>query len=373
MTEDAQNDRVASRVKRRRIATALLTLALVCGSCASRPLQGVIVPTSESADGVSRVPILIATTRQRAVDDVGEMFNRERSPTMSFARIDVSIPPDDARKIGDVQWPTSPPGNPRRDFVTVSAEYLDQKGFDAAVALTAKTMRRNKAMIFVHGFNNRFDDAAYRFAQIVQDSRAPVIPILFSWPSLGVVGMRAYEADRESANQSIESLERLIDVVALNPSVKEVTVLCHSMGCQLTTAALAARGAQSGKIGGKIRNVLLVAPDVDADVFRERMQQMGNPRPRFALFLSQDDRALKASRSLWGGATRIGDVNPDEEPYKSDFENQKILVFDLTHLQGQAHSRAFAEVTSVMGLIQRRLASGQQLVEETSRTVGVSQ
>jgi esterase/lipase superfamily enzyme len=104
------------------------------------------------------------------------------------------------------------------------------------------------------------------------------------------------------------------------------------------------------------------------DVFREQMQQMGDDRPRFALFLSQDDQTLKISKSIWGGATRLGDANPDEEPYKSAFEHEKILVFDLTHLQGDSHSRAFDKVTSVIGMIERRLAAGQQLAEDTSRT-----
>jgi esterase/lipase superfamily enzyme len=137
--------------------------------------------------------------------------------------------------------------------------------------------------------------------------------------------------------------------------------------------ALRSRSMRTGKIGAKVKNVVLVAPDVDVDIFREQMQQMGNARPRFSLFLSQDDNALKISKSIWGGATRLGDVNPDEEPYKSVFGHEKILVFDLTHLQGDSHARAFDQVTSVMGMIERRLAQGQQLAAETSRASNASQ
>ena len=347
-------------------------VALACCSCASRPMQGVIVPTAETAEGASRVPILIATTRQRSTGDAGEMFSGDSASTVSYARVVVSIPPDEARKIGAIQWPASPPGDPRRDFVTVSAEHLDRAGFNTALTTAAKTTRRNTAIIFVHGFNNRFDDAAYRLAQIVQDSRAPVIPVLFSWPSQAVVGLDAYKADQEIAGQSSGTLDQLIDTVALNPNVKAITVLCHSMGCLPALEALRSRSMRAGKVGAKIRNVLLVAPDVDAISFQEQMQQMGNARPRFALFLSQDDHALKISKSIAGGATRLGDVNPDDEPYKTAFAREKILVFDLTHLQGGgAHSRAFDSVTSVMGMIERRLAEGQELAEDTSR-VGIA-
>lgn len=253
---------------------------------------------------------------------------------MAYARIAVSIPPDDARKIGNIQWPVSPPGDPRRDFVTLSADHLDKPAFSVALGGIAKATRRSKALIFVHGFNNRFDDAAYRFAQIVQDSKAPVLPVLFSWPSRGVMGLGAYAYDRESASQSHNSLNQLIDTVALSPSVKEITLLCHSMGCLVTLDALRSRSERTGKTGNKIKNVLLVAPDVDVNVFRQQMLQIGNAGPRFALFLSQDDHALKISKSISGGAIRLGDINADEEPYKSEFQRDKVLVFDLTHLGG---------------------------------------
>src|SRR3954470_21002507 len=145
----------AGRVRNRFRAAAFVVVALACGSCTSRPMQGVLIPCAESAEGTSCIPVLVATTRQQAVGDTGEMFSRERASELSYARIDVSIPPDSARGIGEIQWPASPPGDPRRDFVTVSADYLDQAGFNAALVSIAKATRRKKAFIFVHGFNNR--------------------------------------------------------------------------------------------------------------------------------------------------------------------------------------------------------------------------
>jgi esterase/lipase superfamily enzyme len=141
------------------------------------------------------------------------------------------------------------------------------------------------------------------------------------------------------------------------------------MGCILTLEALRAKSMRDSKTGAKVRNVLLVAPDVDVSRFRDQMYQMVSLRPRFILFLSQDDHALKISKTLWGGATRLGDVDPRLETYKTDFQRERIVVFDLTHLGEDAHSRAFDEVHSVMGMIERRLAQGQQLDEDASRTV----
>jgi esterase/lipase superfamily enzyme len=336
-----------------------IALVLLCCSCAGRPLQGVLVPNAQSAEGATRVPILVATTRNRLIADPGEMFGKDRAAEVSYASIAVSIPPDNSRKVGEVQWPLVRPGDPGRDFVTVSAEDLDKQSFSGAVSTVAKQTRRSKVLVFVHGFNNRFDEAVYRLAQIVHDSKAPAIPVLFSWPSRGEVRLVAYTSDRENANSSQEALEQLLDTLSANPNVNEITVLAHSMGCSVTLEALGA--IHSRRFGDKVKNVLLVAPDVAVNDFQTEIQQLGRRRPRIALFISQDDGALKLSRTIAGGVQRLGDIDPQQEPYKTEFAREGIMVFDLSHLNGEAHSRAFEDITSVMGMIKQRLAAGQQL------------
>jgi esterase/lipase superfamily enzyme len=348
-------------------AAAVLTAAACC-SCTIRPLQGVLVPTDEAVEAASRVPILIGTTRTRSSSDPGEMFTREMAIEMNFAQVAVSIPPDDARVAGEIQWPVLPPGDPRRDFVTASAKYLDRRQFGAHIAALAKAGHRRKTMVFVHGFNNRFDDAVYRFAQFVQDGRLPVIPVLFSWPSQGAATLGSYEYDRKVAMQSSAPLAELLDILTASSSVGEITLVCHSMGCLVTLDALHIKAAQGG-LPPKLTNVAFVAPDIGADVFLSQLSEVGPRRPRIGLFLSQDDVALKISKSILGGTTRIGDINPDEEPFKTELARQKVIVFDLTHLASDnAHSRAFDKVGTVMGMLERRLAQGQQLGDDTSRT-----
>jgi esterase/lipase superfamily enzyme len=349
-----------------RVTTAVLTV-VACGSCTIRPLQGVLVPTGETVEDVSQVPILIGTTRTQSSGDPGEMFSRELSSEMAFGQVIVSIPPDRLRAVGEIQWPVTPPGDPRRDFVTVSTEYLDGAGFGRAVTAVAKAKYRSKAMVFVHGFNNRFDDAVYRFAQFVQDGRLPVVPVLFSWPSQGAGNLGSYEHDRKVAMQSGAALAQLLETVASNSSIRDITLVCHSMGCVVALDALHAKASRGG-LTPKLKNVAVVAPDVEFDLFLSQVRELGPRRPRIALFLSQDDVALKVSKSIRGGTTRAGDINPEEEPYKSELAQQKILVFDLTHLKGDnSHSRAFDEVSTVMGMLERRLAEGQQLGEDASR------
>ena len=52
--------------------------------------------------------VLAATTRLRSAD-AAHMFGGERGGETSYAAVTVSIPPDSARKIGEVQWPEGCP------------------------------------------------------------------------------------------------------------------------------------------------------------------------------------------------------------------------------------------------------------------------
>ena len=112
---------------------------------------------------------------------------------------------------------------------------------------------------------------------------------------------------------------------------------------------------RSGKIGAKVRFVVLVAPDVDVDVFRTEMQNMGKSRPQFLLFASQDDRALNFSKTIWGGVQRIGAIDPAQEPYKSELAQENVEAFDLTNLKGGAHDRAFEDITTAMQMLKDRV------------------
>ena len=97
---------------------------------------------------------------------------------------------------------------------------------------------------------------------------------------------------------------------------------------------------------------------------------MGRNRPSFTLFVSQDDRALAISRRIWGDTARLGAIDPDREPYRSDLEKADITVLNLSKLRtGDPlnHSK-FAESPEVVRIIGRELAEGQTL---TDSRVGV--
>jgi len=343
---------------RGRIVLAAL-LALTFSACASRP-HGTLVATNQVAPGGSVVDLLVVTTREPDQSEPGVMFSGERGHGVHFADIAVSIPPDANRAVGDVQWPQAPP-DPATQFTTVHADVLSRDAALAAFNARIRKTPRRQVLVFVHGFNTRFEEAVYRFAQIVHDSRADVTPVLFTWPSRG--RLLQYGYDHESASYSRDALESVLQALQRDRDVGEISILAHSMGNWVTLEALRQMAIRNGQIGSKIQNVMLASPDVDFDVFRRQIAEIGGVRPSiFTLFASRDDDALAASRRFWGN-TRLGAVDPKAPPYREVLDRDRVKVVDLTGIATSdplEHSK-FASSPQVVRSIGARLAQGQPL------------
>ena len=365
----AANDRSNTQLRLRRAAipAAAVLLGALLGGCAG-DVRGVLAPVASTAPGTSKVTMLVATTRSPD-EDAGVLFSGERGK-QGFAEITVSLPPDARRKIGEVQWPSKLPGDPATEFVTLKVDKIDRTEAIARLHKAVQKVPKRRVMVFIHGFNNRFEDAVFRFAQIVHDSNAEVVPILFTWPSRG--SLFAYGYDRESGNYSRQALENLFQALAKDPAVGEVSVLAHSMGNWVTLEALRQMAIRNGRIAPKIANVMLAAPDVDIDVFRNQIAEMDGKRPRFTVFVSQDDKALAVSRRVWGSTARLGAIDPDAEPYRSQLAAADITVLNLTKLRtgDSLNHGKFAESPEVVKLIGTRLVEGQPI---TDSRVGIGE
>jgi esterase/lipase superfamily enzyme len=340
----------------------LIGLAALAAGCSSRPYGTLIV--GSTAPDANPVDLLVATTRAPVVEPPGVMFGGSRGRGLDFADIIVSIPPDGARQPGDVQLASSPPGNPEHDFVILRADRMDlaqaKANFDARIKRTPG----HRVLIFVHGFNTRFEEAVYRFAQIVHDAHVNVAPVLFTWPSGGRVTDYVY--DRDSAVYSRDALETVLQALVNDPSVDSISILAHSMGNYLAIEALRQMSIRDHGLSPKIRDVMMASPDIDIDVFRRQIAEIdAGPRPaQFTLFVSRDDRALGLSSFLARDSTRLGALDPTKEPYSSILEQGRVHVVDLTNIASNdiTNHGKFAS-GEVVGAIGERLAEGQTLTD----------
>jgi esterase/lipase superfamily enzyme len=343
---------------------ALAALLSAVAGCGDRPAPALRLAAS-AAGSASTVDLFVATTRRPSEDD-GVRFSGERTLTTRFARLTVAIPRD--RKEGEIVWPRGGAPDAAISFAATRFETVPPERARAGLAEAMRSSGRRHVLVFVHGYNTRFDEAAFRFAQIVADSGAPVTPVLFSWPSWGT--LTAYPYDRESAAISRDGLEAVLLGLARDPAVSQVSVLAHSMGGWLTLEAFRQIVIRERAVPAKITDIMLAAPDVDVDVAsaQGRILQTATRRPKVTLFVSADDKALNASRFLWGSRDRLGSLNPKEEPYRTNLERNGVEVIDLTTdaSSDPLNHGKFATSPQVVQLIGKRLASGQRLHGETS-------
>ncbi len=356
-------ERISSETRRSRSAVLfLLGLATLIAGCSNRPYGTLVV--GARAPNASRVDLLVATTRAPVLEPPGVMFGGSRGRGLDFADIVVSIPPASARQPGDVPLPSSLPGNPERDFVIVRADRMDLAQAKANFDARMKHTPGRRVLIFVHGFNTRFEEAVYRFAQIVYDARVDVAPVLFTWPSGGNVTDYVY--DRDSAMYSRDALEMVLQALVKDPNVDSISILAHSMGNYLAIESLRQMSIRDRGLSPKIRDVMLASPDIDVDVFRRQIAEIdAGPRPaQFTLFVSRDDRALGLSSFLARDSTRLGALDPNKEPYRSILEQGRVQVVDLTNFASSDFTNhgKFAS-GEVVGAIGERLAEGQTLAE----------
>lgn len=352
------------------LSTALRLCAIASSAigllgCAEHA-QNVLIPLDVDVPHASIVDMLVMTTRAPSSTN-GQLFSGERGDSRSLNEIVVSLPPDASRTIGEVQWPNSHPADPARDFVTLKVADMTREQADPWFRRVVAN--GHKLLIFVHGFNTTYEEAVYRFAQVVHDAGTRAAPILFTWPSRGDLLQYAY--DKESATGSRDALEALLARASVDPNVSDITVLAHSMGNWVAMEALRQMAIRRGHISPKIRNVILASADLDVDVFKSEFVAIPSPRPRFTLLVSSDDRALRFSKVIGGDIDRLGEIDPSVEPYRSKLAAADITAIDLTRVRSgdEINHSKFAESPEIVRLIGTRLIEGQK-IESADLSVG---
>jgi len=162
--------------------------------------------------------------------------------------------------------------------------------------------RSRDFLVFVHGFNVSFEEAAVRAAQIAADLSFDGTVVLFTWPSAASV--TSYLRDLQAARNAGYHFVRLLRGTVPAALPDRVHLLAHSMGSEVVAKAVSLLTAADS--GLRLGQVVLAAPDVDSRVFRrETLPVLGAHAARVTLYASSDDEALRASRAL-SGVWRLG-------------------------------------------------------------------
>jgi esterase/lipase superfamily enzyme len=168
--------------------------------------------------------------------------------------------------------------------------------------------------IFVHGYANTFNDAVITIAQLWHFLGREGVPIAYSWPAGRGGLLRGYTYDRESSEFTVFHLKEMIRLIASCPEVEKINIIAHSRGTDVAMSALRELHLEIGGSGRSTREVLklgtvvLAAPDLDMDIFIQRMStaRLGKVPERAAIYVCKADQALGISAWLFGGLNRLG-------------------------------------------------------------------
>ncbi|MHB8864075.1 MAG: alpha/beta hydrolase, partial [Pirellulaceae bacterium] len=197
----------------------------------------------------------------------------------------------------------------RRHVVLHETNRQDESEFYHQLRARVLSARRPEVFVFIHGYNVTFEGAARRTAQIAFDVQFAGAPIFFSWPSQG--GLLKYTVDENNVEWAVPHLKQFLLDVTHRSGAQSINLIAHSMGNRALTAALRELQLQLGAQSALFNQIILAAPDIDAEIFcRDLAPALTKSARRVTLYASSKDQALIASKQVHGYA-RAGDSGGD--------------------------------------------------------------
>jgi len=198
----------------------------------------------------------------------------------------------------------------------------DRLELDPATALSADAFVRDvrtflgtldpadrNVLVYIHGFNTSFDEAAKRAAQLGFDLKVPGITAFYSWPSLA--NITAYMSDLSRIEASEQHLADFLVRTTTLVDRGKVHVIAHSMGNRGLLAAMHRATTQAAlRTGARFGQIFLAAPDVDARSFAQLASVYPLAAEHTTLYVADQDKALLAlewatSEARAGGAPPV--------------------------------------------------------------------
>jgi len=218
--------------------------------------------------------------------------------------------------------------------------------------IACSEVEHGDAIVFLHGYNVPFVDAAIRAAQIGADLNIPGGTAFFSWPSQGQ--MHGYTADEASIEASELAITEFLEQFSLHSGARRVHLIAHSMGNRGLLRAvdrIAAKVAQSS--GKPFGQIILAAPDVDRRTFVMLAKAYPLVSSRTTLYVSAKDLAVRSSRFVHA-ADRVGFEPP--VTIQSGIDTVRVGKVDLSFLGHGYVAGCRAVLTDIHQLIVSDLA-----------------
>jgi len=290
----------------------------------------------------------------------------ERQSRLAERSTDISLEMGRTEEVG--RFPPEPytlevtPSGLKRAGKVMAAHEASKGEFQAEIRRHLQLSRNREVMLYVHGFNETFATAAYTAADLCHFLGREHVCAFFTWPAAASGNiLTGYTSTTESAEFAVGDLVKTIRLIAQTPGVEGLQLLAHSRGTAVLLSALRELAIQSIAAGYdpagllKIDNVVLMSPDIDSEVAREKIVAYSSDpdlisrwtderlpraiRGRLTIYASPTDRALLASKILFRSRKRLGRLRPEDvTPAARDYFS-KWGTIDLVAYEGKATDR----------------------------------
>lgn len=316
------------------------------------PLPAPVVPQAERAEFKPLLYKLWYATNRVPVQSKGEVVDYspkwDRQGT-HYGKLYAEIPEDYLKEVNNPGWlgrffPTS-----EAKLRLTKPNELDSQAFLDQLRNDMKGVGpgERQILIYLHGFNTTFKEAAQRAASIGYQLKMPTTAF-FSWPSQG--GMRKYIADKDLADLSLDDIADFILKAHSESGATRVHLIAHSMGNYALLGAMhRPKMQQAIKDGLRFGQVILAAPDVETEKFKRDVRVFSGISERVSLYVSDGDIALKTSKKLAAGLARAG-LRPPVLVLK-DIDTVDVSSTNLTLLGHAYVSQEIAVLNDMHSLI----------------------
>ncbi len=307
-----------------------------------------------------------------------EPYSSDRSPSMAFGEVTVSFGEDQdwdklvqsseaeerandiSLKITDADELIRFPSTPLLfDLSNTSAEAQNDPAFRTykkrevefknTLSDLLKQSNKRDVVLFVHGFNNKFDDAVYAMTDLWHFSGRIGVPLFFTWPS-GAGGLFGYFKDRESGEYSVFHLKETLRLISETAGLDKVHIIAHSRGADVVTTAMreliieARGGGKSPYETYKVKNLILAAPDLDFGIVRQRLiaERFASAFGQINIYVNKNDGALGVAQKLATGQ-RLGRLKSSslEQIDKAIFERAGNVHFIDVENTGSSNGHSY--------------------------------
>lgn len=206
--------------------------------------------------------------------------------------------------------------------------------FQQDVSAYIQQTGNDRLLIYVHGFNNNFNDGVTTLANLWHYSGRQSVPIAFTWPAGAGGGPLGYFRDRDSGSFAVHHTKEFLRMLAATPEVAQIDIVAHSRGNAVVANALReliiearARGTHP-KLALKTGTLIMAAPDLDVEIVRQRLaaERFSEAFEQINLYINPGDRALRFSGFLTQ-STRLGALrNEDFLPGELELLRKEALV-----------------------------------------------